>query len=198
MRPEPSSASCIGKVRQAGEAAAAVGAFVAAGGQPAGSCSEARAETEVKINNTTNKSKSNHLQSAQLCPKLGLVTSGCSPRAAQRAWAPHRAVSMRACPACQPPAWTGVCSRLRPSLLLAPARRGGTGRVRGACRAPGCSTPRGAPSRELCRSIPPPAGFARVRGGGEKRFCRLPPCPGLRARTPPRTSALLRRPPGRQ
>lgn len=48
------------------------------GGQPAGSCSKAGAQTEVKINNAANKSKRNHWHTARLCPGLGLGTSGCS------------------------------------------------------------------------------------------------------------------------
>lgn len=46
-----SELSSRGKVQRAGEAAAAVGVFVAAGGQPAGSCFKARSEPEVRINN---------------------------------------------------------------------------------------------------------------------------------------------------
>lgn len=166
MRAELFSASCTGKVQQAGEVATAGGAFVAAGGQPAGSSSKARAETEVKINNTTNKSKSNHLRSAQLCPELGRVASGCPPRAAQREELLGPRTERHPCGLPRLPAPGGdrgvVPGFAHHFCSLQPGGAAREGRGAG----PPPHPPGVPPSRELCRTT---RGICRGYGAGERR-----------------------------
>lgn len=169
--------------------AAAVGAFAAAEGQPAGSCCKACAEAEVKINNTTNKSKSNRLCSAQLCPGFALVTPGCSPcLCSQRRCLGPTPSSVHVGFSCQPPAGTGGSSRL---CSLHP------GECEGRLPCSRLPRPPQGPFPGALPEHPPARGICRGYGAGERRVVPAPP--GLRARTSsPRTPSRLRRPPGRQ
>lgn len=141
------------------------------------------------------------MHSAQLCPELGLVPSGCPPWAARRAELLGPPTEQHRCRLLLPAPGGG--RGLFPAPLTPSARSSPAGRHGEAAGRPPCSRVFKPPRRPFPGALPehPPArgicggcrAGERKSSAGSARGCK-PTHPAPRPRTP----APLRRPPGRQ